>query len=44
MIGCRDNRGVQYETPKLDFKTAFNNDFVLPQDWDITLWAESPDL
>lgn len=39
---CTDTRTADYIVPKLDFKTSLQNDFVLPEDWDLTLWAESP--
>lgn len=42
--GCKDKRGTQYETPQLDFETISNNSFIVPENWEVTLWAESPSL
>ena len=41
---CMDNRLSDYDTPTLDFKTSLKNGYVLPEDWEVTLWAESPSL
>lgn len=44
LTGCKDKRGTQYETPQLDFETSSNNSFIVPENWEVTLWAESPSL
>lgn len=41
---CKDSRGIETEIPELNFKVANNNGFELPEGWQATLWAESPDL
>ncbi len=41
---CKDPRGVATEIPELNFKVASNNGFELPEGWQATLWAESPDV
>ncbi|MEQ6120181.1 PVC-type heme-binding CxxCH protein [Reichenbachiella sp. MALMAid0571] len=41
---CEDTRKPSYEVPELDVKTTTSNGFVLPEGWEATLWAESPDL
>lgn len=41
---CSDNRSADYSVPELDFETTVENDFTLPEGWDVTLWAESPSL
>ena len=43
-IGCKDKRGTQYKTPQLHFETISNNSFIVPENWEVTLWAESPSL
>lgn len=43
-VSCSEKREADYLTPELNFNTSFNNGFVLPEDWDVTLWAESPSL
>ena len=35
---------MSYETPKLKFDTIVDNSFSVPNGWQVTLWAESPDL
>ncbi len=44
LIGCTDDRGTQYETPDLTFKTTIDNSLLVPEGWEVTLWAESPSL
>lgn len=39
---CNDPRLADYEFADLDFETVTNNEFVLPEGWQATLWAESP--
>lgn len=41
---CKDNRNTGYETPKLKFDTIVDNGFTVPEGWEVSLWAESPDL
>ncbi|MFT7033798.1 MAG: hypothetical protein ACJA2S_002306, partial [Cyclobacteriaceae bacterium] len=41
---CNDPRSTDAEIPTLDFKVTEENGFVLPEGWEATLWAESPDL
>src|SRR5680860_456506 len=41
---CKDNRSTGYETPNLRFDTSVDNGFSVPEGWQATLWAESPDL
>ncbi|MFT4567345.1 MAG: putative membrane-bound dehydrogenase-like protein, partial [Saprospiraceae bacterium] len=41
---CTDTRTADYGVPELDFKTTVENEFTLPEGWDVTLWAESPSL
>lgn len=41
---CTDKRLADYQTPELDFKTTENNGFVVPEGWEVALWAESPSL
>lgn len=41
---CSDTRTADYQTPKLNFKTDLNNSFSVPEGWQISVWAESPDL
>ncbi len=42
--GCKDSRNTEYVTPKLDFETTVENDFSIPEGWEVSLWAESPSL
>ena len=44
LTSCTEYRLSAYEVPELDFKTNLKNDFVLPQNFEVTLWAESPSL
>ena len=44
LTACNDHRGIQYETPTLAFKTKIDNGLLVPEDWEVTLWAESPSL
>ncbi|MFD0796248.1 PVC-type heme-binding CxxCH protein [Maribacter chungangensis] len=44
LASCTDTRLREYSTPTLDFTTTINNGFVVPKDWEVKLWAESPDL
>lgn len=44
MVSCADKRSTEYTTPELDFKTTESNGFVVPEGWEVTLWAESPSL
>ncbi|EAR02565.1 PVC-type heme-binding CxxCH protein [Maribacter sp. HTCC2170] len=44
LLSCKDSRTASFETPQLDFKTGDSNGFILPEEWQVTLWAESPDL
>ena len=44
IISCDDPRGSVVEVEVLDFNKSDNNGFILPEDWQIDLWAESPDL
>ena len=39
---CGDHRRADYDTISLDFKKEANNNFFLPEGWQVTLWAESP--
>ena len=41
---CKDSRATEIEVPELDFKVATDNGFELPEGWQATLWAESPDF
>lgn len=43
-FSCNDPRSTIIEIPTLDFKVTEENGFVLPEGWQATLWAESPDL
>lgn len=43
-FSCNEPRRTFAETPTLDFKVTEENGFVLPEGWQATLWAESPDL
>lgn len=43
-MSCSEKREADYPTPELNFNTSLSNDFVLPENWDVTLWAESPAL
>ncbi len=44
MVSCADRRSTEYSVPKLDFKTTERNGFMVPEGWEVTLWAESPSL
>lgn len=41
---CSDTRNSDYTTPKLKFGTTIDKGLVIPEDWEVTLWAESPSL
>ena len=43
-FSCNEPRSTFVEIPILDFKVTEENGFVLPEGWQATLWAESPDL
>ncbi|MCM4151901.1 dehydrogenase [Arenibacter sp. N53] len=43
-IGCTDPRNANYTTPELNFETNIENDFSVPEGWQVSLWAESPSL
>ena len=43
-FSCQDSRNTLVETPTLDFSVTEENGFVLPEGWQASLWAESPDL
>ena len=43
-FSCTDSRSPDYSVPQLDFETTVENNFTFPEDWDVTLWAESPSL
>ena len=44
VIGCQDSRMEQYLTPELNYQTNVDNQFVVPEGWQVDLWAESPSL
>ncbi len=44
MASCTDTRLREYSTPNLDFTTTISNGLVVPKDWEVKLWAESPNL
>ena len=44
LTNCNDTRSETYTRPTLEFKTGTSNGFILPEDWQVTLWAESPSL
>ena len=44
ITSCTDSRLAEYSTPDLDFTTQISNGLVVPDDWEVKLWAESPDL
>ena len=44
LTNCNDTRSETYTRPTLEFKTGTSNGFILPEDWQATLWAESPSL
>jgi putative membrane-bound dehydrogenase-like protein len=44
IISCHDPRESSVEVQALNFNKSDNNGFILPEDWQINLWAESPDL
>ena len=44
LISCNDSRISDYTTPELNFQTNIDNDFIVPEGWQISLWAESPAL
>ena len=44
IVSCTEKRSADYTVPDLDFKTTENNGFVVPEGWEVTLWAESPAL
>jgi putative membrane-bound dehydrogenase-like protein len=44
LVCCTDNRKADYQTPELNFQTKVENDFIVPEGWQISLWAESPSL
>ena len=41
---CEDTRGTTSIVPELDFKVEMQNGFNVPEGWQATLWAESPDF
>ena len=41
-VCCADNRIADYQTPVLNYQTNMENDFIVPEGWQISLWAESP--
>jgi len=43
-VCCADNRIADYQTPVLNYQTNMENDFIVPEGWQISLWAESPSL
>ena len=43
-ISCTDSRKTNYETPNLDFEVSTDNEFTVPEGWQVSLWAESPSL
>ncbi|MBD3662168.1 MAG: hypothetical protein HUJ11_08430, partial [Arenibacter algicola] len=43
-VCCADNRIADYQTPVLNYQTNMENDFIVPEGWQISLWAESPYL
>ncbi|WP_373518040.1 PVC-type heme-binding CxxCH protein [Pricia sp.] len=44
LTSCNDSRTTEYQTPELNFKKSLNNGFSVPEGWQVTVWAESPDL
>ena len=44
LTSCNDDRGINYETPKLAFKTTIDIGLLVPEGWEVTFWAESPSL
>ena len=44
VVSCVEKRLSDYRVPQLDFKTTENNGFIVPNGWEVTLWAESPAL
>ncbi len=44
LTSCKDTRTSDYQTPELNFKTSLDNSFSVPEGWQVTVWAESPDL
>jgi len=43
-VACKEKRSNHYTRPNLEFKTQSNNGFLVPEGWQVTLWAESPSL
>ncbi|WP_232623046.1 PVC-type heme-binding CxxCH protein [Pareuzebyella sediminis] len=43
-LSCSDPRKSTYETPDLNFKTTVEKGLIIPENWEVTLWAESPSL
>ena len=41
---CSDPRSIDVNIPILEFSVTEENGFILPEGWQATLWAESPDL
>ena len=41
---CKDPRSTVVDIPTLDFNVTEENGFVLPEGWEATLWAESPNF
>jgi len=41
---CLDTRTADVEATELDFEHSSDNGFWLPDDWEATLWAESPNF
>jgi putative membrane-bound dehydrogenase-like protein len=44
LVGCQDSRMEQYQTPELNFQTKVENNFIVPEGWQVSLWAETPSL
>ncbi len=44
VLSCTDPREAETHAPHLDLNIAQNHDFYLPEAWQLTLWAESPQL
>ncbi len=42
MSGCTDTRDTNYQTPALELNARVHNGLVVPEEWEVTLWAESP--
>ncbi len=42
ILSCSDTKEIHYNSPILEFETSISNGFVVPEGWEVTLWAESP--